>query len=213
MIRYVSQIFTIDRSIDVDCRHDVIVILDRGGSAARNRGDISQNLALSLTSEDRQVSQIVERRHIVLRDLSVELVTNSIPWVHPEVWRSLFRPGQSAEHALGYTLGCDAEDRCDAAVYRDIQLRHIIRLLNPEIHGARNLTDLLRQLTGEVKIVRQVGPGYLNVDRGRHPKVEGLGDDIRRREPDTNIGKIVRHTSSDCLDKLICRAMVFTRRE
>ena len=53
MIRHVSQVFTVGCSVDVDHRPNIVVILDRGGSTARNRGDISQNLALSLTSEDR----------------------------------------------------------------------------------------------------------------------------------------------------------------
>src|SRR5208282_2797615 len=89
--------------------------------------------------------------HVVLWHLCIKLITDSIAGIDPKVRRSLFRPGQGAQHTLCYILRCNAEDRCDATVYIDIQLKLIVRLLYPEIHGARNMTDLFHESVRELE--------------------------------------------------------------
>jgi hypothetical protein len=137
LIRYVSQIFTIGSSVNVDDRSDIIVILNRRGGSARNRSDIGHNLGLSRsTPENGKVSQVIQRMQIILRRLGIDLITNPIARIDPEIWSDLLRPGKCTEHALGYRLRINADDRCQATIYLHIELRHIIRLLNAEIDRA-----------------------------------------------------------------------------
>src|SRR5262249_20443376 len=58
LIRHISQVFTFGPSVNVDDRPDIIVILNRRGGSARNRGHIGHNLGLSRsTPENGKVSQ------------------------------------------------------------------------------------------------------------------------------------------------------------
>src|SRR5262249_30626678 len=158
--------------VDIDYWHDIIVVLNRGRGTARDRSYVCQDLALpGTTAKNRKVSQIIQGMHVVLWHLGIRLITNAVAWVDPKIWGGLFRSRKRAEHALGYTLRGDAEDRCHATIYPHIQLQHIVWLLNSEIHRTCNMADLFHEITRELKILCQVGSGYLNINWRRQPKV------------------------------------------
>ena len=110
LVRHISQVFTICPSINVDYRSDIIVILNRRRARARNRGDIGHNLGLSrITPKNWQVAQIIQGMQIILRCLGVDLITNSVARIDPEVWGSLSRSYSVADATERPTLGLPCE--------------------------------------------------------------------------------------------------------
>src|SRR6266481_2214715 len=86
LIRNISQVLTVGPSVNVDQRPDVIVILNRRRGSAGNRGDVGHNLGLSrITPKNWQVAQIIQGMQIILRCLGVDLITNSVARIDPEV--------------------------------------------------------------------------------------------------------------------------------
>src|SRR5271166_5073129 len=212
VIGNVTQVFAVDVTVDVDHRSDIVMINDRERVAARNRGDICENLTLSSTAKDGQVPQSVERIHFRLRHLSVNLIAHPVCRIDPKIQGILLRSGQRAENSVCYGLGVNAEDRRLRAIHRNVQLRCVIRLLDPKIHGTRDLTNLVHEIVRELEISLLIGPDNLNIDGGRQPKVKNLGNHIGRWEPNTNPEKIVLHAGTDRPDEFICRVVILVER-
>src|SRR5260221_6218686 len=155
LIRKISEVFTVSPSVNVDYRSDIIVIFNRRRDIARNRGDIGQNLGLSrITPKNWKVAQVIQRVKVILRRFGVDLITDSIARIDPEILSDLFRPGKCAEHALGYRLRGDALDRRQGTIDSHIELRHIIGLLDPEVHRTWNVPDLFHQPARELVVSR-----------------------------------------------------------
>src|ERR1700680_2812262 len=68
------------------------------------------------------------------------------------------RSGQRAENSVSDGLRINAKDRCLRAVHRNVQLRCIVRLLDPEIHSTRDLTNLVHEITRELEVSLFIGP-------------------------------------------------------
>src|ERR1700730_9389236 len=167
MISNITQIFAVDVTVNVNYRSDVVMINDRERVAAGNRGDICENLTLSSAAKDWQVPQSVERIHVRLRHLSVNLIAHPVCRIDPKVQGILLRSGQRAENRVCYGLRVNAKDRCLGAVHVNVQLRRIIRLLDPKIHRSRDLTNLVHEIVRELEVSLLIGPNNLNIDGGR----------------------------------------------
>ena len=212
VIRHVPQIFAVDVTVDVNHRSDIVMIDDREGVTAGNRGHIGQNLTLAGTAQDGQIPQSVERIHVSLRHLSVDLIADPVCRIDPKVQGVLLRSGQRTENSVCYGLRVNAKDRCLRPVHRDVQLGRIVWFLDPKIHGPGNLTNLVHQIICELEVSLLIRPDDLNIDGGRQSKVKNLRDYIGRWEPKTDSDKIVWHAAPDRLDEFIGRVVILVER-
>ena len=77
------------------------------------------------------------------------------------------------------------------------------RLLHPDIHGARNFADILGQFSRNLPRFF-TGPAHdLNIDRGGHPEIDGLIDDIGRQKIKRRSGKVPPQAGAQPADIIV----------
>ena len=100
-----------------------------------------------------------------------DLVVHSIFGIEPLIGRSLLASTERDQHAGGDITLSQPDLLGFAAVYIYVQFRGRYLLMNVDIHGARNLRNLLLQFLGHLIVFRLVAAYDLHINRRSQPKI------------------------------------------
>ncbi len=178
---------------DIDHRHHVVVGIDGGADFSLHCGDIGQNLGAGFAGPacvQRNGVQCGDRIHGVFRNPDVDQILNAAYRVQPVIGLGLAAAGKIQQYrARHVTLG-QSDLGCLGAVDVKVQFGLIGRLLDPDIHGARDIADGIGKLCCDLSRFFTVPAHDLNIDRGRETEVDGLIDDIGRQKIKRRSGKV-----------------------
>src|SRR5207248_3055378 len=120
---------------------------------------------------------------------------------------------QRDEQAAGEVAGGESRLSGLGAVERDVELRIVEALMNPEVDEAAHLPQLVQHLVGEATIALDVRPLDLDVDRYRQAEVDDLRHDVRGQEVEGDARKRRRQLLSERPDIVGGGAMVALQRD
>src|SRR5205814_653059 len=78
------------------------------------------------------------------------------------------------------------------AVHIDVQFRLIERLLNAQIHRARNVANLLQQVVGKLPVALQVIADNLHINGRGQTEVQNLAHDVGWKKCKRDTRKFIR---------------------
>ena len=144
-----------------------------------------------------------ERIHGVFRNPCIDQILNAVFRVQPVIGLGLAAAGKIQQYRAGHiTLG-QSDLGCLGAVDGKVQFGLVGRLLDPDIHGARDLADIIRQFSRDLPRFFTVPAHDLNIDRGRQPEIDGLIDDIGRQKIKRRSGKVTSQAGAQPADIVI----------
>ncbi len=176
---------------------------------ARDRGDIGQHVGpRGGRAGDRDVLQILQRLHVVLRRLGGQVVVDAVGGIQEEHRRRLEAAAQRVEHAGRHIAFGEAALLRLGAVHIDLEIGIVERLLDARIDDARHVADLLEDRIGHFAVALQVGAFDLDVDRGGQAEIQHLGDDIGGQEIEGHAGKLLRQDLAQTRDISVGRPVI-----
>ena len=160
----------------------------------RNAGEVGEELAAAdarLVRGDRHGLQIGERIHAVFRRAHVHEVLHADAAIEPVAGLDLRAAAQAEQDRARDVALAQADLRGFRAIDVKGEPLQISRLLHAHIHGAADVSDLLRERGGDAAIVVQVAADDLDVERRGQSEIDRLRDDVRRQEVEDRAGKLL----------------------
>jgi hypothetical protein len=209
-----AEIAILRRAVNVDHAADVVL---RGALhlvRAIEAGDISEDLRrLAVAGHHRDVLDVVQRLHPVLRHLGHEVVVYAVLPIQEEHRRHLHAAAERIQYVARHLVLGEAGLQRLRAVHLDIEGGVIHRLLDPEIGQAGDLPEIGQHLRGDLVARIHVAALELDIDRRRDAEVQDLGDHIRRQEIEGGVWKLVHQLLAQDALVLRGRAMLRVQRD
>ena len=148
-----------------------------------NRRHIGQDFRVPVAGYiDRDIFEILDGLHPVLRRLRGHLIVHAVFPVQEEHWGNLKATAETIEHALAHIARSVSALLRFGPVNIDLVHRIVHRLLNTKVHQAGNLTQLRCEIGGELCASPDIISAELDVNGRREPKVQDLGRDVGGKE-------------------------------
>src|ERR1039458_5100861 len=176
--------------------------------AAPNTRQIPQDFWLgNATSDDRNVSEIAQSVHPVLRRLGYHRIAHALG-AQPEAGCGLEAGGKSDQRIASDVRLGETHVLGLGPVHINFHQRLVQCLLDVYVRCPRNLADAGDHLIGYVVISRHVRAYELNVNGRWKPEVQNLADNVRRLEEELCARELLRKVAAKIADVFERRTML-----
>ena len=150
---------------------------------------------------------------MILRRLHRDIVGDAVLRAEPEGRIDLLAARKRDQHVLRHGARGEIDLLQAGAVHLQPHGRLVQPLMDMDVHRARQLPDLARQLGRLRKAGFLVHAQDLHVHGGGLAEIEDLGDDVGRLEEELDAGKVFRELSAQFVDIAARRLVAFLQRD
>ena len=145
---------------------------------------------------------------LTFRDPDIDEILDAGGVIEPVGRRHLAAAAQREQDGTGHIPLAEPELHRLCSIDVELESLQVVRLLNPHINGAANLTDFLSYRIGHLLIDGLISSDNLNIQRRWKSEVKRLADDVGRQEVKSCPGEVAVQTQTQVANVIRCRLVL-----